>query len=296
MAITKRSYQLLSDFPKVHQFLTDNYNIQELNGMLLPQFFEYAHTHPLFNHKLTHRMTIWEDRNTIIAFCCYEMDIGEAFLVKKNGYETLLAEMLKQAECELSVKTGSKRALSVWVTDTQSAHINLLKNNGYTKTHAEPVRILEYQHDFPKHVLPNGFSCMSLNEGNDLFQLHRCMHRGFEHEGEPNGDIDCRRLMQSGPHFRQDLSTVIKAPDGDYACFAGIWFDKKNKYAYLEPLCTMPEYRCMGLATYALTEAMKKTKALGAEYCFGGVPEFYTAIGFETICHRELWSKEWRHE
>ena|GEM_PF-5919422 len=28
-------------------------------------------------------------------------------------------------------------------------------------------------------------------------------------------------------------------------------------------------------------------------YCFGGVPEFYTAIGFETICHREMWSKEW---
>jgi hypothetical protein len=36
---------------------------------------------------------------------------------------------------------------------------------------------------------------------------------------------------------------------------------------------------------------MKKTKVLGATYCFGGVPEFYTAIGFETICHREMWKK-----
>jgi hypothetical protein len=37
---------------------------------------------------------------------------------------------------------------------------------------------------------------------------------------------------------------------------------------------------------------MKKTKELGARYCFGGVPEFYTALGFETIFRRELWKKE----
>jgi hypothetical protein len=37
---------------------------------------------------------------------------------------------------------------------------------------------------------------------------------------------------------------------------------------------------------------MKKTKALGAAYCFGGVHPFYTAIGFETIANREIWKKE----
>ena len=77
-------------------------------------------------------------------------------------------------------------------------------------------------------------------------------------------------LAQSGPNFRPDLTTVIKAPNGDYACFAGMWLDKKNEYAYLEPLAAVPEYRRMGLATVALTEGMKKTKALGAKYCFGG--------------------------
>lgn len=52
--------------------------------------------------------------------------------------------------------------------------------------------------------------------------------------------------------------------------------------------------RRLGLATIAITEGMKKTKALGATYCFGGVPEFYSAIGFETIYHREKWRKEWK--
>jgi GNAT superfamily N-acetyltransferase len=99
--------------------------------------------------------------------------------------------------------------------------------------------------------------------------------------------------MLSGPHYRLDLSTVIKAPNGDYACFAGMWLDEANKYAYLEPLATVPEYRRMGLATVCLTEAMKKTKKLGAEYCFGGAREFYTAIGFEMICQQQFWKKEW---
>ena len=67
-------------------------------------------------------------------------------------------------------------------------------------------------------------------------------------------------LMQSGPNFRRDLTTVIKTPNGEYACYAGMWIDEKNMYAYLEPLATVTEYPRLGLATIALTVGMKKTK------------------------------------
>lgn len=293
MTITKRPYKLLSDFNAVHKYLIDIYTLKELNSMMLPQFFEYAHIHPAFNHKLTHRFTLWEKSNKIVALTCYEMDIGEAFLVAENGYDKLLPEMLCQAEKELSVMSDDKHTLSVWVIDTQSEHIRLLGKNGYSKVHTEPVRIFEYSNGFIDTKLPDGFSCITLVDENDFEKIHACMWKGFNHSGEPDGDIDCRRLMQSGPHFSHKLSTVIKAPNGDYACYAGMWFDRQNKYAYLEPLCTVPEYRHMGLATCALTETMKRTKVLGATYCFGGVPEFYTAIGFKTICYREMWKKEW---
>jgi hypothetical protein len=260
---------------------------------MLPQFFEYAHTHPAFNHKLTHRMTLWENEGKIVAFCGYEMDIGEAFLIVNKGYKYLLSEMLKQAELELSIQNGFHKSLSVWIIDMQEEHRKLLQNNGYAKVHTEPVRIFRYENPFRSVMLPDGFKRLTLCEENDLSKLLRCLHHGFNHEGEPDGNIDNCRLMQSGLYFRFDLSSIIKAPNGDYACYSGMWFDEKNKYAYLEPLCTMPEYRKMGLAAYTLTETMKKTMELGATYCFGGVPEFYTSIGFETICNRELWKKEW---
>ena len=141
--------------------------------------------------------------------------------------------------------------------------------------------------------LPEDFYAVSLEEENDIRKIHACMWKGFDHGDTPSDDVECRMLMQSGPRFRKDLTTIIKAPNGDYACFAGMWLDDRNNYAYLEPLCTVPEYRRVGLATVALTEGMKKTKALGAKYCFGGVREFYDALGFETILSRVLWKKEW---
>ncbi|NLH95902.1 MAG: GNAT family N-acetyltransferase [Clostridiaceae bacterium] len=48
--------------------------------------------------------------------------------------------------------------------------------------------------------------------------------------------------------------------DGEYACYAGMWFDEINKYAYLEPLATVPEHRRKGLTTVALTEGIKKRR------------------------------------
>ncbi len=99
--------------------------------------------------------------------------------------------------------------------------------------------------------------------------------------------------MCNAPRFNPSLATIAVAPNGEYACALGMWFDWQNKYAYLEPLATVPKYRRMGLATVCLTEAMKKTKALGATFSTGGGREFYTDIGFEIIMNRELWKKEW---
>jgi len=291
--VNLRRYKLLADFIRVHSFLTNIYSLDTLNSYLLPQFFEYAHTHPFFNHKLTHLFGLWEDSGKLIGIACYEMDVGEGFLVTDREHTYLLPEMLVFAEKELSVIKNNKHTLSVWVTEKETDKIELLAQNGYTKVHTEPVRIFTYNKPFPDVKLPEGFTIISLEDENDYGKIHECLWKGFNHGNNPDDDIDCRILMQSGPNFRKDLTTVIKAPNGDYACFAGMWFDEKNKYAYLEPLATVPEYRRMGLATIALTEGMKKTKALGATYCFGGVPDFYTAIGFETICHREMWRKEW---
>ncbi len=294
MGIKRRRYRLLSDFEKVSRYLDEVYDPVTLNGYLLRPFFEYAHTHPYFQHKFTHRFGIWEDDGRIVGFACYEMALGDCLISVREGYNSLIPGILDYAEKELSVKNSdNKSILKVWTVDRETEKCDLLEKRGYEKASAESVTIFPYDKDFPTVSLPKGFSIISLEDENDLMKIDACLWKGFNHGPDPDYDIDGRLLMQSAPNFSKALTTVIKSPDGQYACFAGMWMNEKNKYAYLEPLACVPEHRRKGLATAALVEGMKKTKAMGAEYCFGGVVPFYEAIGFETICHRELWKKEW---
>ena len=289
--ITKRPYRILADYMSVYAFLQSNYTFEEMNGYMMAKFFEYAHTHCCFNKNMPHRMAVWEENGRIVAFCGYEMDIGEAYLVTSPEFRYLLPEMLAFAENNLAKADGEKHSLEVWVTSSQTEHIRLLENNGYRKENSEPISIYRYENGFPKLSLPAGFSCVSLENNIDLRKLNRCTWRGFNHGDNVEYNIDEMLYMANGPHHRPDLGRIIIAPDGEYTCYAGMWLDEKNSYAYLEPLCTQPEYRRMGLARYALTDAMQNTEKHGARYCFGGVPAFYAAIGFETVSQRQMWKK-----
>jgi hypothetical protein len=237
---------------------------------------------------------LWEDKNELVGIACYEMDIGDCFISAKKGCENLLPEMISYSENNLFKKENDKKVLSIWITDKENEKIKLLEKAGYQKVYSEPVTIFPYEKPFPERNLPKGFSVLSLVDECDLGKIHDCIWYGFDHGPDPDPEeFDERTMTKNGPNFRTDLTTIIKAPNGKYVCYAGMYVDEQNKYAYLEPLATVPEYRRMGLATIALVEGMKKTKALGAKYCFGGAGEFYYSIGFEIIANRELWKKEW---
>lgn len=292
MRISLRRYKLLQDFGLVNDFLIKNYSL-EMNGCVEQAFWEYAHTHPCFNHKLTHRFGLWEDDGRLVAIAFYEMDLGEGLLFASEGYEYLYEDMLNYAEKELSVKEDGLTSIEIWTGDKQTALRKLLIARGYETSYREAVTIYPYEKRFKNYELPEGFSIISLEDENDLYKINSCLWKGFNHGDEPDDDIDGRMQMQSGPSFRKDLTTVIKAPNGEYACFAGMWVDDKNGYAYLEPLATVPSYRKLGLASIALTEAMKKTIPFGAKYCIGGSIKFYTNYGFDIIGYREKWIKRW---
>jgi GNAT superfamily N-acetyltransferase len=291
-AATQRRYKILIDFDRVYRFLDETYDPLTLNSYLLPQYFEYAHMHSYFDYFKTHRFGIWEDDGKIVGIACYEMKPGDCHMHFSKGYESILPELLAWAEKELSVTDGDKQSLNVWITDKEQDKRELLQANGYVLSHTEPVKVFYYSNPFSERRLPDGFTLID-GTNVDYLKLHHCFWKGFDHGDNPDDDADYNTYACNSPRANMSLMTIAVAPDGEYACALGMWFDEKNKYAYLEPLATIPKYRRMGLATVALTEAMKKTKLMGAEYCFGGGREFYSAIGFETICNRELWKKVW---
>jgi len=232
-------------------------------------------------------MGLWEKNGNIVGIAAYEMKLGEAHLHATQPF--LLPQMLDWAEREISVEKDGKRTLKVWITEKEPQKRDLLKANGYSLVHSEAVTVFRYTNDFIDRPLPKGYKIIDGTQV-DYAKLAECYWRGFNHEGEmPADNIEGNKKSSNAPRANKSLMTIIVAPNGEYACALGMWLDEQNGYAYLEPLATVPQHRRKGLATIALTTAMKKTKALGAEYCYGGAGEFYTAIGFETINRRELW-------
>jgi hypothetical protein len=293
MAIIQRRYSILTDYTKVFDFLEETYNLGTLNSYLPPHYFEYAQHHANFNFASSHRIGLWEDEGLLVGISMYEMQLGTAQIHAKSGYKHLLPEMLAWAQKEISVEKGGKQTLDVQVTDKEKDKIQLLSDNGYRFIKNYAITIFRYKNSFIERKLPAGFSIIDGSEV-DWLKLKICFYRGFNHgDMPPDDNIDAIFKTHNAPHSDPSLMTVIVAPDGEYACALDIWMDYRNKYAYLEPLATVPKYRRMGLAAIALTEAMKKTVPLGAQYCFGGGTEFYFSMGFEKVCDWEWWRKEW---
>ena len=293
MKITNRRYNILVDFTKVYDFLEETYNLETINSYLPPHYFEYAQHHSHFNYTSTHRIGLWEDGDILVGISMYEMQLGTAQLHAREGYQHLLPEMLAWAEKEISVEKDGKRTLSVQITSSEEGKKQLLLDNGYEFASKWPITIFRYTNPFVERELPQGFKIINGHEV-DMLKLKTCFYRGFDHgDTPPDNETDTTFKVCHAPHADPSLMTVVVAPDGDYACALGMWMDYPNKYAYLEPLATIPKYRRMGLGTIALTEAMKKTVPLGAEYCFGGGNQFYFDIGFEEVCDWETWRKAW---
>ena len=164
---------------------------------------------------------------------------------------------------------------------------------GFSLAGSEDITVYDYDQGIPVPGLPAGYSFLSLEDENDPRKINAVLWKGFDHGPDPDDDYDCRLQMQSGPSFSKELTTIVRAPDGEYACYAGMWMDGVNDFAYLEPLATAPEHRGKGLATAALREGMRKTRAKGASYCIGGPVAFYSAIGFRSVCRKEAWRKDW---
>jgi len=293
--VTLRSYRLLDDYPKVFAFLQDIYEKETLNGYLLPQFFEHAHASPAFKYILSPRFGLWEEGGELAAVACFEMDLGECLTGIRKGYEFLLDDIIRYAQDNLSATSSGKRELTVWTGEKETAKKEALARAGFTCVEKRPATIFDYDKPFYDSKIPEGFSLISLEEECDIAKLHAVLRKSFKREDDASYDQiyneDGRVLMLSGPTFSKQLSTVIKAPDGEYACFAGMRADSKNHYAYLEPLCTAPEYQRLGLGAAALACAMKKSAAAGARYCFGGFNPFYFKIGFQVLAEVEFWKK-----
>ena len=282
------------DFPAISDFLYGLYRPNNRDGNWLQPVWEYAYTHPLFDEASVPRIGIWEHAGSIVGVTLFESHLGEASFQVHPAYAHLKPEMLTYAEQHLTgVSDEGSRYLKAYVNDFDTAFERVVRSRGYKMApdSHRPMSQFAIPAPFPSIRLPDGFRLKSLADDNDLDKIDRVLWRGFDHPGEPPDDgIEGRRRMQSGPHFRKDLSIVVEAPSGAFVAFGGLWFDPVNRFGYVEPVATDPDYRRIGLGTAAVLEGIRRCGELGATVAYVGSDKpFYLAMGFKKQFTLNCW-------
>lgn len=286
--ITTQNFRILCDFMDVRSFMTDIYEPDWRNGVPAP-FLEYALSSTWMDTSHTHRWQIWKDDEKIAAFVFHENPISDTYISLRPGYEDLADELVAYASGNMPKENGKNKLV---LFAGQTAIMQAAGRVGYIQTGACTERGFDFRKSLD-YSLPEGFRFVE-PENLDAAKISECCWKGFDHEaaeGPWNGDYESVLRLMTTPHTTYDYDVAIENEKGEYVCFAGMWWTPENHLAYMEPLCTVPQYRRRGLAAAALSELYRKMKPLGAAHMTGGANPFYEKIGFDLCIGWTFWEK-----
>lgn len=304
MDIRTKQFQILTDAELAWALMTDVFTPDERNGPAAP-FFEYALTSSWQDKTYLRLNRFWLDGDLPVGFLFYEDDPNRLHFVLRPGYEALAGEMIGYAETAFPAFEEPRELI---LNQGQTALIQSAEERGYRVAGQEEYKIFDFRTGRLSHPLPAGYRFVDPAQVDPL-KAARCMWAGFNPGRGPflgweTPGTDPHGLYQSvlgatlapSPHATYGRTVVIADERGDYACFAGMWWVEKNKLAYLEPLCTVPEHQHRGLAAAALSEHERRLRPLGARIMTGGVNDFYRRVGYTDAILTLHFAKEARHE
>ncbi|GKX31080.1 hypothetical protein SH1V18_35600 [Vallitalea longa] len=292
--LQQRYFKYLQDYNNVYEMLVNNFKSNNVNNNMIPAEFEYCFCHSYSDIKSMSRSGVWEDEGNIIGVAHIEFQLGEAFFEIADGYNFLREEMLDYSEKYLrGTKEDGKEFLYVKVPQHESKFKEYIEKKNYKYDITYKCMYMPLNKDFLVE-LPKGYKIISIHDGVDHAKLQIAKQLGFNHKMEDiKGDHLANSLIcATGPHFIPEMNYVVVAPNGDYVAYGGFWYDKRMDLAYLEPLCTHPDYRKKGLAKAILSKGMNECRKLGAKYCTGGQNDFYSHLGFYEYNRYDWWYKE----
>jgi len=291
---TLRGYGRAGDYDAVGDFLVRTYSTDGPHQNWTQPRWEYMHFHPYLDEASLARIGIWEAAGELVGVAHHEHRLGEVYVEVAPGWASLKPEMLDYATGNLAGTDGDGPYVAVYIDDRDRAFCAAAAACGFSRTdkRAEATSVLALGASLPRGAVPVGFRVSDIQHDDDVLKLHRLLHRGFNHPGEPDpAELPGRRKMQSAPNYRKDLNVVVVAPNGDFVSLCGMWFEPVNRFAYVEPVCTDPDYRRRGLGRAAVLEALGRCARLGATVAYSGVLEFYLSMGFRQAYIQHRWVK-----
>lgn len=294
--IRTKQFQVLTDINMAWDFMVEMYNMASDTGCgsIEPPFFEYALTSAWMNKNYLHLCRFWLEEDAVVGFVFYE-NLTDIYFILRPGYEELADEMISYAD-ETFYKWDNEK--NFIFSEGQKELMEAAEKQGYRLNYKEKTYVLDMAKTALNYELPEGFHFVNPADV-DPVKLARCTWKGFnewelgpfENWNIPNDRPDWTphksytdalgNVMAPPPHSTYEYDVIIANEAAEYVCYSGMWWVPENGLAYMEPLCTIPEYRHKGLAAAALTNHYKRFKEMGGKILTGGDNDFYKKIGYD---------------
>ncbi|HYO42975.1 MAG TPA: GNAT family N-acetyltransferase [Candidatus Limnocylindrales bacterium] len=226
---------------------------------------------------------------------------GEAYLELDPDWRHLQPAMLEWAEAHLAVIEGGRRVLEVPAWDDDLPLRALLRERGYEEREAGTwLRRLRFgASGIEAPDVAPGYGLRATAEATldaDCARMAALLNASFGRTVHTAAEY--RTFATRSPSFRHDLNLVVIAPGGSIAAHAGFTLDEANRHGIIEPVCTHPAHRQVGLGRALILEGLGRLRDVGAATCdvetgdMVAANALYRSIGFTEEYRGHRWRKD----
>ena len=239
--------------------------------------------HPNFDRSLMGSIGLWKEDGQIVGAAVYDQYFGEAFCGALPSHKGLLPEIVDYALSHLQDENG----LGIAANDGDTKFIDLLSQKGFHKAEQDETLLrISLAQDLP-YRLPADLSIREIHLPDDRLAYKTVIWKGFDHEGDAE---ELQKMLEQTDdlpvHLNPQLCLAVADNDGQFLAHCGCWYDERTEYAYVEPVCVIPEWRKMGLGRAVVSEALNRCRALGAKEAYVISDQaFYHKLGFAPFAH-----------
>ena len=253
---------------------------------------EWMIEHPEFDKASQNSIGLWYDDHKLVGAAIYDMYFGEGFCAVLPEYQELFPTVLEYAFDALSDEDGFALAIN----DNSKGELEAAAKSGFIPIdQSETVMCAELDKIVPAE-LPEGFHFEELDPAVSAYDFQWLLWQGFDHGTDRSEFESSERIIpQVRVHLDPYLSLTAVSSTGEKAAYCCLWYSGKTDYVYLEPLCTVPSFRGMGIARALVCEALHRAGTLGAgrAYVISDM-SFYEKLGFKKEQHFTFYRKNKR--
>lgn len=271
-----------------------NWDIRRWDGL------RFHNATPVLADRLAAVTGCWEDDAGRLVGVVHPEGGGDPFLELDPEWRQLEPEMLAWAESHVAAERDGRRIVALVAWDWDEPRRALLGQRGYVE---QPDGWWSRWTDLRQRVdvppVPAGYLVRTTGEATfdeDCARMAALLNAAFGRSIHTAAEY--RQFMRGAPAFRHDLNLVVMAPDGAFAAHVGVYLDPVNAHGILEPVCTHPDHRRLGLARSLLLEGLSRLRSIGAVTAavdtgdMAPANAFYRSLGFAEEFRAHAWRRD----